>query len=171
MSFHPRDIAGMLSSYEAEHHTGMDISVFSQWIYEYTDGYPYLVSRICMLLDEQVAGSNDFPQKANAWTRDGFLAAIRLLLQDPNTLFDDMFKKIEEYPLLKERLKDILFCGTQYAFEITSPMIHMGFMFGFLKNVNHSVAIANRIFETKMYNVFLSEKNIWNITKKIPDIS
>ena len=162
MSFHPQDIAGMLSSYEEEHHTGMDIHTFSQWIYEYTDGYPYMVSRICMLLDEQVAGSSDFPEKADAWTKDGFLAAIRLFLQDPNTLFDDMFKKIEEYPLLKERLKDILFCGMHYAFEITSPIISIGVMFGFLKNVNNSVAIANRIFETKMYNMFLSEEELTN---------
>lgn len=31
-------------------------------IYEYTSGYPFLVSRICKLMDERVAGQEDYPE-------------------------------------------------------------------------------------------------------------
>ena len=52
MSFSPDDIAGMLTDYENEHHTGIDIQKISQLIYDYTSGYPVLVSSICKLMDE-----------------------------------------------------------------------------------------------------------------------
>ena len=47
MSFDPDDIAAMLKEYEKDYHTGMDIDGVSHLIYEYTSGYPYLVSRLC----------------------------------------------------------------------------------------------------------------------------
>lgn len=46
MSFSKNDIASMLKKYESEHRTGMDICGIAGLIYEYTSGYPYLVSRI-----------------------------------------------------------------------------------------------------------------------------
>ena len=124
LSFRPDDIAGMLAAYENDCHTGMDIPAFAQWLYDYTDGYLYMVSRLCMLIDEQVAGSDDFPLQKDAWTKEGFLKAVRIFLQDSNTLFDDVVKTLEQYPLLKDRMKDILFRGTRYSFENSSPIIN-----------------------------------------------
>ena len=46
MSFSVSDIAGMLTEYEKDHHVGMDIAKLSQLIYDYTSGYPVLVSMI-----------------------------------------------------------------------------------------------------------------------------
>ena len=56
MSFNAHDIAGMLTEYENDHHTGMDIQKLSQLIYDYTSGYPVLVSMICKYMDEKFAG-------------------------------------------------------------------------------------------------------------------
>ncbi len=158
MCFKPDEIAGMISMYEEDFKTGMDIKALSNWIYEYTSGYPYMVSCICLVLDKYVAGSQDFPEKKDAWTKEGFLKAVRIFLQSSNTLFDDMAKKLNEFPVLKERIGDILFCGAQYTFEADSPVINTGIMFGFLKNSGNIVTVANRIFETKIYNILLSEK-------------
>ncbi len=63
ISFSPQDIAGMLEDYDKDYATGMDIVEMSDRIYAYTAGYPYLVSRLCKLIDEEVAGSRNFPQK------------------------------------------------------------------------------------------------------------
>ena len=49
MSFSADDIAGMLNDYENDHHVGMNINEISQLIYDYTSGYPVLVSSICKL--------------------------------------------------------------------------------------------------------------------------
>lgn len=45
MNFYVSDISGMLMEYEADVHTGMDISSIAELIYDYTSGYPFLVSR------------------------------------------------------------------------------------------------------------------------------
>lgn len=160
LSFHPQDIAGMLTEYEADHAVKMDIREISRMVYDYTGGYPYMVSRICKLLDERIAGTRDFPEKKDAWTKNGILEAVRLFLKEPNTLFDDMVKKLYDHPELKNMLQDILFCGARYSFEINNPSINIGVMFGFVKENDNAVMIANRLFETKMYNLFLSEEEI-----------
>lgn len=47
MSLSETGIKGMLDEYDADHHTGMDTAEIAKAIHEYTNGYPYLVSRIC----------------------------------------------------------------------------------------------------------------------------
>lgn len=51
MSFTAEQITGMLEEYEADHHTRMDIRAVAEKIYEYTSGYPVLVSSICRHID------------------------------------------------------------------------------------------------------------------------
>jgi hypothetical protein len=53
MSLSKEGIAGMLKEYEDDHKTGMDISEIAGLIHEYTMGYPFLVSRICQLIDKK----------------------------------------------------------------------------------------------------------------------
>jgi len=43
----------MLEDYENDHHTGMNVEKISQLIYDYTSGYPVLVSTICKWMDEK----------------------------------------------------------------------------------------------------------------------
>lgn len=156
MSFSVQDIAGMLEEYETDFHTGMDIGKMAGLIYEYTSGYPYLVSRLCKLMDERVAGSADYPNKACAWTRDGFLEAIRILLAEPNTLFDSLLNKLEQYPELDTMLRELLFKGKAIAYVLGIHSIEMAQMFGFVKKYNDQVVVANRIFEMLLYNLFLA---------------
>ena len=162
MSFDPKDIAEMLDEYEREHHTGMNRGRLAQLIYDYTSGYPYLVSRICQLVDERVAGTAEFVSKAAAWTKEGILAAIKILLKEPNTLFDDLTKKLLDYPQLKEMIQNILFSGIDYPFKRETPVINLGVTFGFLKDWNGIVAVSNRLFETQMYDMFLAEMAVNN---------
>lgn len=160
LSFCQEDIEGMLAEYEADYSTGMDVRAVSQWLYEYTDGYPYMVSRLCKLVDERIAGTEDFPEKRDAWTRKGRLEAVRLFLKEPNTLFDDMVKKLHDYPEIKDMMRSILFRGARYSYEINNPSINIGVMFGFIKERENGVAVTNRMFEMKMYNLFLSDTEL-----------
>jgi hypothetical protein len=150
MSFSVKDIESMLTEYEYEHQTGMDILDVATILYEYTSGYPYLVSRICQLVDERVIGIAQFPDAASAWTKEGLLFAIKLLLKEPNTLFDDMTKKLLDYPQLKEMIQNILFSGVDFPFKREMPLIDLGVTFGFLKDRDGIVAVSNRIFEIRL---------------------
>ena len=79
------------------------------------------------------------------------------MLKEPNTLFDDMTKKLLDHPQLKEMLQNILFAGVDFPFKRETPIIDLGVTFGFLKDKNGIVAVSNRIFETQLYDMFLSE--------------
>ncbi len=158
----PAEIAAMLSEYEHDHATGMDVVKISQLIYDYTDGYPYLVSRICQLADERLPAASAFTSWHEIWTPTGISAAEQLLRREPNPLFDDIVKKITDFPKLRKMLQDILFCGSSFPYERENHLIQLGTTFGFIKEHDGTAVIANRIFETKLYDLFLSELAIEN---------
>lgn len=158
MSFSAKDIAGMPAGYEKDWHTQMDIERISIFIYGYTGGYPFLVSRICKLIDERVAGSDRFPEKRDAWTKDGLLEAVKLLVSEKNTLFESLVGKVTDYPELRRILYSLLFTGQGIPYNPFNQSIEVAEMFGFVKNDEGNAVISNRIFETVLYNLFLSEE-------------
>ncbi len=145
MSFSVRDIEGMLCEYEADHRTKMDIGSIAQLIHDYTSGYPYLTSRICKLIDETPF----------EWNERGVEEAVKVILNESNTLFDDMFKRIAENNSLSDMLCDILFSGKSYAFTRYDYETDIGTMFGLVANHEGQLVISNRIYETMLYNYFL----------------
>ncbi len=156
MSFSAKDIAGMLEEYEKDQSTGMNIEEMSELIYEHTSGYPFLVSKLCKLIDEEVAGQAAFPEKRQAWTYAGFTEADKILLREKNTLFESMINKLLDFPELKDIVYSILFTGKEISYNALDPALGIAEMFGFVKNVNGAVAIANRVFEMIFYNLFLT---------------
>ncbi|MDO4312474.1 MAG: ATP-binding protein [Eubacteriales bacterium] len=158
MSFSVSDIESMLLEYEQDVKTGMDIQSVASAVYDYTSGYPYLVSRICKLLAEQIVGTEGFENLASVWTKEGVVEAVKEILKESNTLFDDMRKKLFDYPELRNMLYAILFNGNSFPFNPDNYAIDIGVMFGFVKEKNGIVAVTNRIFETRLYNLFMSEE-------------
>ncbi len=156
MSFSADDIEGMLNEYESDNNTGMNIKEITTLIYEYTSGYPFLVSRLCKLIDEDVAGSAEFVNLADAWTKDGFLVAVKNLLSEKNTLFESLMDKIHFYTNLEKKVYSILFDGKRIMYNPDEPSIDIAIMFGFVKKDGGAVIIANRIFEMRLYNYFLA---------------
>lgn len=148
MSLSLPEIKSMLQGYENDWHTGMDLTSLSNALSAYTSGYPFLVSRLCQIM------AQDSPP---GWNQEAFQNAIRQLLRTPNPLFDDMSKKLADYPELKEMIYGILLQGKKYAYESENYRIRIGEMFGFLKENQGTVCISNRIFEMKLYNLLLSE--------------
>ena len=72
MSFSQKDITGMLEDYEEDYHTGMDIDTMAGLIYDYTSGYPYLVSWLCKCIDEDISGQQRFPGQEICMDKSGF---------------------------------------------------------------------------------------------------
>jgi hypothetical protein len=148
MSFNVADVEGMLREYENDHHTGMAIHELSQWIIDYTSGYPFLVSKLCKTIDEKNLG----------WNYAGILEAVKQLLVERNTLFDDMNKKLSDFPELRNMLKDILYNGEFYRYNADDKSIELAKMFNFITNDHGMVRISNWMFETRLYNAFAFEE-------------
>jgi hypothetical protein len=145
MSFSVQDIAGMLNDYEKDHHTGMDIVEISQLIYDYTSGYPVLVSTLCKYMDEH-----------DVWSKEGIVNANKALLIEKNPLFDSLINKLEDNENLKKLMAEMLLKGKKIPYNPDDTAIDIAFMYGFVKNQNGAVVVANRIFEVRIYNWFIS---------------
>lgn len=160
MSFSSDQIGGMLDEYETDHHTGMDVRTVADTLYQYTSGYPYLVSALCKIMDEELPFQEKSADGRNVWTVQGVEKAVKCILQTRTTLFDSMIKHISEYPDLKQMLHMILFQGEEISYNGDNHTIELGCMFGYIVDGGVYVQVANRIFETRLYNLFLSEEEV-----------
>ena len=151
MSFSICQVEEMLQEYEADYHTGMDIKAVAEEIYQYTSGYPYLVSVICKLIDEKLN---------KTWSKEGVAHAVKILLKENVSLFDSMIKQLDTFHDLRSMIEEMLYKGRKVSFSPAEKSINLGIMFGFLKEMDGYVAISNRIFEMYLLNLFISEESI-----------
>ena len=169
MSLSEAGIKGMLEEYEADHHTGMDTAAIAKEVREYTNGYPFLVSRICQLIDEQVSKSMALSE---AWTQNGFDEAIKMLLSENNTLFQSLTKNLANCPDLKDSIRSILMEGTKIAYSAQQDEIVQMQMYGLIRNDHNTVRVSNRIFEMMLYNLFLTEEELkQNVFSRAGDLA
>ena len=146
MNFSVQDITGMLNEYESDFHSGMNISEMSQLICDYTSGYPVLVSTLCKMIDE----------KNLSWTKQGLSEALKLIYLKKMPLFESLINKLEDNRDLRIMIEKILFEGNKFPYNSDDAVISELAMYGFIRNDNGTAAIANRVFETRIYNWLLS---------------
>ena len=154
MSLHVDGIAKMLGDYKADHSIDFNESQIAQMIFDYSSGYPFLVSRICQIIDEQ----------SFSWDKAGLLKAVNLLLNEGNTLFDDIVKKLTQFPGLSKILQSILYGGQRIAYNYYDKDVNLASMFNIIYNNNGATAIKCRIFETWLYNYFASHEDIFDLS-------
>ena len=150
MSLSVDGIADMLSDYEREHNTGMDTTGIAQLIYDYTSGYPVLVSSICKLIDESI----------HEWNSEGVISAVNQILTMNMPLFESLINRLEDYPEMKKSLYQVLTNGEKFSYNPDHEPTKLLLMFGFVKIRDNGVVIANRIFETRLYNDMLTSEEM-----------
>ncbi|HAN09611.1 MAG TPA: AAA family ATPase, partial [Clostridiales bacterium] len=148
MSFNPEEIATMLVEYEKDYKTGMNIGEMSEEIYSYTSGYPFLVSKLCKTIDEKLDKN---------FTSEGLQEAIKLIIKEKNTLFDDLIKNIENNKDLYDTVCDIVIEGKEKIYNVDAH--EKGIMYGIFKeNERGKLAIHNKIFEIRIYNYMIAKE-------------
>ena len=150
MSLTVDGISGMLTDYEKDNNTGMDVALIAQLIYDYTSGYPVLVSNICKFLDEEIL----------EWTEEGVIKTVNRILAARTPLCESLINRLEDYPEMKKSLYQILTKGERFSFNPDLEPTKLLLMFGFVKVENGAVVIANRIFETRLYNDMLTSEEM-----------
>ena len=152
MSLSEKGIKGMLDEYETDHHTGMDTEAVAKQIRIYTNGYPFLVSRICELLD-----AGEWNNDVSEWTNDAVEMAVKTIVVEKNTLFDSIMGKVKDYHGLKRQLESILLRGETIEYLPDNREQEQLEMYGLIINRDNTVAVSNRIFEMRLYKYFLGE--------------
>lgn len=159
MSFNPEEIATMLSEYDLENSLDMNIEELSEEVYKFTGGYPFLVSRVCQIIDEDILN-----EKRN-WSIEDIHRAIKLLLEESNTLFDDLIKNLENNKDLFEYIYSILVLGIPKVFNISNPIINLGVVYGYLRKSEEGVVeVSNQILREYIYNYMISRADNYKMS-------
>ncbi|MFK7980287.1 MAG: AAA-like domain-containing protein, partial [Saprospiraceae bacterium] len=161
MSFIPSEIVPMLKDYSEAESVSMDISAMADKLYYYTAGYPFLVSKLCKIIAEEV-----LPKKESAeqnWSLEDLETAVQLLLKEHNTNFDTLIKNLENNKDLYDLAYRIIIEGEIIPSNPDEPIIYLGQLYGFFKS-NGSLKIHNRIYEQRIYN-YMTAKTIVNFPK------
>jgi len=163
MTFSPREIASMLEQYIAERHVEIDIPLFSEKLHYYTSGYPFLVSDLCKIIDEEI-----LPEKEKKeWDLADLDQAVQLILKEENTNFDSLIKNLENNVELYDFVYNLIFGDIGFVYNTDNPVIKYGILYGVLKEENGKIKVHNRVYEQRIYNYLASKleisgKNIGN---------
>lgn len=160
MSFSVDQIEAMLTEYESDHQTGMDTKTVANEIYQYTSGYPCLVSAVCKLMDERLPAQKAFADGKRIWTAEGISEAVKLMMKSNTPLFDSLVKQIDMYQDLRKTVEEIIYQGKRVPFNPDERSVNMGKMFGFIKEENGQIVMSNRIFEMRIMNLFITEESL-----------
>lgn len=152
MSFSSKEISTMLEKYCEDNSLSMDILAISRQLYFFTEGYPYLVSRLCQIIDEKINKDCKKP-----WLIEDVKKAIKIINEEVNTLFESIVKNLENNNELYELTKRILIDGEQIIFNPLDPTISIGLTYGIFKKGKDGLEISNKIFEEIIYNYMISK--------------
>ena len=155
MSFNAGEIANMLTVYSHDKKIEMDIQAIAEKLYFYTSGYPFLVSKMCKIIDEEI-----LPDKnENKWNIDYVDIAYKSITYPAysTTIFDDLFKNLENNPLLFDLVYKVAVDGEKFALDINNPILNLGILYGIFCNSGDSLKIHNHIFNTRICNYLTSK--------------
>ena len=148
MTFRPDEIITMLNEYEADYQTGMDKEFISNEIYKYTSGYPFLVSKICELIDRRFDRD---------WSERGIQMAVKTIVEGENTLTDDISKNLENNNELRDLMYALSVNGATFPYSMIDPIMRLAAMFSYVKKVEGTARIHNLIFEECIHLYFVMD--------------
>ena len=153
MNLLPPEIRPMLEEYARDRDVTVDAQAVAERLFYYTSGYPFLVSKLCKMFDEEL-----LPEKTErTWTTHDVDAAARQLLGETNTNFDETIKNLRNHPELYDLVEKMLIEGMDFSFDLHSDRINLGITFGILApNQYNRLGIHNRIYRELILNYMSS---------------
>jgi hypothetical protein len=153
MNLYPHEIQPMLEDYMQEKKVQMDTSALSYGLFYYTSGYPFLVSRLCKIIDEDLLPDKKVP----SWTLEDLEIAVKRLVKESNTNFESQIKNLENNPALYEVVYDVAIENESRPFNIHNPMTNLAAMYGLFVERNGRIAIHNRIYNEVLCNYMIDK--------------
>jgi hypothetical protein len=152
LCFSPDKIVPMLEDYSKENNVKIEFRAVAEKIFYYTSGYPFLVSKLCQVIDEEI-----LPQRPeNEWYLEDIDRAVQLMLKEENTNFESLIKNLENNPDLYDFVFKLIMNGTEFIFNLDNPVIHFGRLYGILKDEQGKARVHNRLYEQRIYNYMAS---------------
>ncbi len=153
MSLNPAEIAPMLEEYSIERKVEIDIPYFAERLFYLTSGYPFLVSLLCKIIDEDILPA----KKEKKWDWEDLDKAVKMASMNANTNFETLVKNLENNPELYDLVYAITMNERRYSYNLHNPLINFGVIHGILKEENEQTKIHNRLYEQIIYNYMVSK--------------
>jgi hypothetical protein len=145
MNLQVAEIKPMLDEYVADKGVKMDTQLVSERLFYYTSGYPFLVSKLCKMLDEEIIENGE-------WTTEDIDAAVRILVIEKNTNFDTLIKNLKNNPELYNLVYQIAIDNDIVPFNPHNDLTDLGITLGLFKSHNGAgLRIHNRIYAEVIY--------------------
>jgi hypothetical protein len=155
MNLYPNEIKPMLDDYVQETGVTMDTKFVAERLFYYTSGYPFLVSKLCKTIAEDIV-----PEKEEqTWTFEDIETSVRLLMKERNTNFDSLINSLENDKNLYDFVYRIIMEGDMIFFNPDEPLIQQGLMHGIFKDEGH-IKIHNRVYEERLYNYMTAKTTV-----------
>ena len=74
MDFNPQEILTMLKDYRDETGVDLNIELIAKKVYYYTSGHPYLVSKLCEIINEKILPD----KKTKSWAEEDVDKAVNI---------------------------------------------------------------------------------------------
>ncbi len=161
LSLFPGEIAAMLEEYAAARQAEIDIPFFAGKIFYLTSGYPFLVSYLCKIIDEEI-----LPGKSKKTWEPAYLTrAVQKALTKKSTNFESLIKNLENNPNLYEFIFKIIMNGREFSYNPHNAVIHLGTVYGILKEEQRKTRVHNRVYEQLIYDYMSSNLETSNEIK------
>jgi hypothetical protein len=152
MNLQPFEIKPMLDDYVGEKGVKIDTAAMAEDLFYYTSGYPFLVSRLCKIMDENILPTKETKE----WIEQDLEWAVRKLVLENNTNTESLIKNLENNPELYQIVYRILINGDYNDYNVHDPIVNLGLMYGIFRN-GYGVAIHNKIYEEVIYHYMTSK--------------
>jgi hypothetical protein len=155
MNLQVSEIKPMLEEYAHDKSVKMDSQLIAERLFYYTSGYPFLVSKLCKMLDEDIA-------KNGEWTSDDVEVAVKELVKESNTNFDSLIKNLENNQELYDAVYQVVIGSNYVPFNLHAPLTNLGVLHGIFVagNGGGRIQIHNRIYVEVLVN-YMADKMRW----------
>jgi hypothetical protein len=160
MNLQPFEIKPMLDEYAADKGVKMDTQLIAEQLFYYTSGYPFLVSKLCKMLDEKEIDLKN----ANEWSSEDVETAVKKLITESNTNFDNLLKNLENNEDLYDLVYQTAIDSEGLSFNIHNPTTNLALLHGIVVNRNGKIAIHNKIYTEVISNYMANKMEIKQLT-------
>jgi hypothetical protein len=147
MNLQVEEIIPMLKEYAADKEIKMDSQAIAEQLFYFTSGYPFWVSKLCKMLDEEIAQNGE-------WTINDVEKAVQALVKETNTNFDSLIKNLENDEALYNAVYKVAVESDFVPFNVHHPLTNLGVLHGIFVagNGGGRIKIHNRIYTEVIVN-------------------
>jgi hypothetical protein len=156
MNLNPHEIKPMLDEYASDKGVTFDTQAIADRLFYLTSGYPFLVSKLCKMLDEDLEPTCT----TKVWTVESLNNAFKELINgDGNANFDSLRKNLLDNSDLYQFISAIIMDGRRFEFSVDNILVELGIVYGIVsRSKDNKVQIHNRVYRERIANMMIS---IW----------